>query len=286
MKQELRHTGRDFDPGLLRALIDRQIATFDEAFIQQQRPAASTTEVPIFVVGMPRSGTTLVEQILSSHSGVVGAGELPFVGQLVNFVARTSATLGGYPACLPSLELENLQDLANRYMARLDQIDGRASRVIDKLPGNLLHLGFIALLFPQARVVYCRRDPLDVCLSCYFQNLSKINYSWSLEDLGFCHREYERMMAHWRQVLPLRMIEVRYEDLVRQQEGVSRQLVAFCGLEWEDRCEAFYKNTRPVHTASALQVRKPMYSSSIGRWRHYEAYLEPLRQALALVPVS
>ena len=286
MKQELRQTRRDFDPELLRALIDRQIATFDEAFFQQRRPAGSTTEVPIFVVGMPRSGTTLVEQILSSHSGVVGAGELPFVGQLVNFVARTGASLGGYPGCLPALELANLQELANRYLARLEPIDGSAVRVIDKMPGNLLHLGFIALLFPQARVIHCCRDPLDVCLSCYFQNLSRITCSWSLEDLGFCHREYERMMAHWRQVLPMRMIEVRYEDLVRRQETVSRELVAFCGLEWEERCAAFYQNTRPVHTASALQVRQPIYSTSIGRWRHYEAYLEPLRQALAVVPVG
>ena len=278
-KQELQRTGRAFNAARFHELVDRHIATLDESFFQQPRLAASTSELPIFIVGMPRSGTTLVEQILSSHSQVVGAGELHTLAQLVRALDRTSAPMG-YPACLRSVDGAYLQEMANRYLAHLVEIGGLAARVIDKMPGNFVHLGLIALLFPQARVIHCRRDPLDVCLSCYFQNFARINFSVSFEDLASYYGEYERLMAHWRRIQPVRMIEVQYEELVAHQNDVSRALVGFCGLEWDERCLEFYQNTRPVQTSSVLQVRRPMYSTSIGRWKHYEAYLGPLRAAL------
>jgi tetratricopeptide (TPR) repeat protein len=281
-KQDLQRTGKIFNPASFREYVAGHIALFDEAYFRQQARGANTSELPVFVVGMPRSGTTLVEQILASHAQVFGAGELNAVPQMVAALNRIGGRPGGYLGHMRSPDRANLQELADRHLARLTQLGGGAARVIDKMPGNFLHLGLIALLFPHARVIHCVRDPLDVCLSCYFQNFSKITYSLSLEDLGFYYRDYERLMAHWRRVLPLRMIEVRYEDLVARQHSVSRDLVAFCGLEWNDSCLSFYKNRRPVQTASVLQVRRPIYSNSVGRWQRYAAYLEPLRNALGL----
>src|SRR5262249_39461421 len=141
-----------------------------------------------------------------------------------------------------------------------------AARVINKNLGNFLHLGTIATLFPRARIIHCRRDPLDVCLSCYFKNFREIDYAWSLEDIGAYYRSYETLMAHWSRVLPLPIHEVRYEDLVGNQEAVSRALVAFCGLDWDERCLKFWHTCRPVRTLSSVQVRKPMSAGAIGRW--------------------
>jgi hypothetical protein len=170
---------------------------------------------------------------------------------------------------------------AAQYLHRLTERAGHACRVIDKMPENFLHLGVIARLFPQARVIHCRRDPLDTCLSCYFQNFPGNDFASSLEDLGTYYLEYERLMAHWRTVLPLRMLEVRYEELVINLEARARDLVAFCGLEWSDHCLRFYEQPLAVQTASALQVRQPIYTNSVGRWRHYASHLQSLRTHLA-----
>ncbi len=153
--------------------------------------------------------------------------------------------------------------------------------MIDKMPHNYRHLGMIAVLFPRARVVHCRRDALDVCVSAYFQNFGELPYATSLTDLGFYFRQYERLMEHWRTVLPLRMHEVVYEEMVANQERVSRDLIAYCGLSWDERCLEFYKLTRAVRTASKLQVRQPIYTHAVARWKRYEAYLQPLRDELA-----
>jgi hypothetical protein len=147
---------------------------------------------------------------------------------------------------------------------------------------NFLHLGFIATLFPRARVIHCRRDPLDTCVSCFMQTFRDMSFTLDLEHLGRYHRDYERLMAHWREVLPLPVLDVVYEELVADTERVSRQLVEFCGLPWDERCLRFYENPRPVRTVSKLQVRRPVYGSSVGRWRRYAAHLAPLRQALGL----
>jgi tetratricopeptide (TPR) repeat protein len=276
----LQQNGNAFDADANSVAMDRLIAFFTPEYFEQTRGFGLETEVPVFIVGMPRSGSTLVEQILSQHSQVHGAGEIKDVGRLV---IDLSTRLGGtetYPECLSKMDADMTRELAASHLAQLKRRDSSAARVTDKMLDNFFHLGLLATLFPQSRVIHCKRDPRDVCLSCYFQFFRGLRFTWDLNDLGRCHRDYERMMAHWKAVLPIPMLEVVYEDVVADLETESRRIVAFCGLEWEDRCLRFHENERKVHTMSRVQVRQPIYKSSVGRWRRYEAHLEPLLKAL------
>jgi tetratricopeptide (TPR) repeat protein len=272
---------RPFD---LQAHVQRNkaiMATYSKDFMAQAPRAAQISERPVFIVGMPRSGTTLVEQILASHPAVFGAGELNEMHSIVaDLETRASYP---YPQCIESLTPDYCSEIAQRYLAFIDGLaPPQAQRVTDKMPSNYLHLGLITLLFPQARIIHCVRDPLDTCLSCYFQDFDeRLPFTYDLTLLGAYYAEYQRLMAHWRSVLDSPWLEVRYEDLVADQEGVSRVLVEHCGLEWDERCLRFYETQRLVSTASYDQVRQPLYSRSVGRWRYYERHLGPLRQALA-----
>ncbi len=240
-------------------------------------------EQPIFIVGMPRSGTSLVEQIISSHSSVYGAGELNSIHMLAERLGKTSEEGGGYPGCIFNLGEKELNDAADEYLGALRGLAPNALRVTDKMPGNFIHLGLINRLFPQARVIHCIRDPLDTCLSCYFQHFSTgHDYSYYLQSLGFYYRQYKRLMNHWSSVLTMPVMDVQYESLVQSPEEYCRAIIEFCGLEWEDECLEFYRNKRVVTTASYDQVRRPIYSSSIGRWKKYDNFLGSLRQALSL----
>ncbi len=269
------------DPAEQRRLVDRLIAVCTPAFFERVRSFGSDSEVPVFVVGMPRSGTTLAEQILASHPHARGAGELNDIDGLAT---RLPERLGGtqpYPECLERLDPATARAAADVYLGRLRQYGGTAARVIDKLPFNFVHLGLIAALFPRARIVHCRRDPIDTCLSVYFQDFAQsLPCGRDLGQLGRYYRDYERLMAHYAQVLPLPLFELRYEELTADQEAVSRRFVSFCGLEWDERCLRFHETERTVRTCSALQVRQPLYRSSVGRWKHYEAHLGPLLEAL------
>ncbi|UFP93449.1 tetratricopeptide repeat protein [Gloeobacter morelensis] len=263
-----------FDPTAWVGTIDAIIQAFSAERLARLPRSGLATERPVFIVGMPRSGTSLVEQILSRHSNIHAAGELVDLFMFATAVEN-------YPAGVLELAPEALHTLARRYLDRLEQLSPSALRVTDKLPQNYLHLGFIALLFPGARIIHCLRDPLDTCLSCHFQNFGlRHPYSGDLAHLGFYYRQYERLMAHWRSVLPLPMLEVSYEALVADPQTISRALVAFCGLEWEESCLRFWESERFVNTASYDQVRRPVYDSSVGRTRHYAAHLGPLRAAL------
>jgi len=256
--------------------IDCLIAAFAVDVWPDLPRAKVESERPVFIVGMPRSGTSLAEQILASHPQVYGAGEL---NDIVDLVRSLPATL--YPHSMVSADQEMIDGLARQYLERIDEIDRNVLRVIDKMPQNFFHLGLIALLFPNARVIHCKRDPRDTCISIYFQrfNLSH-TYANDLASLGRFYREYLRIMAHWRAALPIPMLEVAYEEVVTDQERVSREMVEFCGLPWDDRCLQFHKTKRAVATASYDQVRQPIYKQSVGRWRNYERHLGPLFEAL------
>jgi tetratricopeptide (TPR) repeat protein len=280
-KEFVARGGAVYDPAAQHRLTDHLIAAFTPAWFEAVRPFGSDSDLPVFVVGMMRSGTTLAEQIIASHPSAAGAGELPDFGRLVQSLP---GRLGSdYPECVARLDAATARGAAEDYLRRLRRAGPTAARVVDKMPVNFLHLGVIAALFPRARVVNCRRDPIDTCLSCYFQSFGKPHpYTLDLAHLGHYFREYERLMAHWARALPLPIFELSYEELTADQKAVSRRLVEFCGLEWDEHCLRFHETRRPVRTASALQVRRPMYKTSVGRWKRYEAHLGPLLEALGL----
>jgi tetratricopeptide (TPR) repeat protein len=267
-----------FDARRHAAILDAIMATQDRDYFERIRGWGLDSELPIFIVGMPRSGSTLVEQILASHPRVFGAGEL---GEITRFIKNPVAPATGevYASYLPP-DQGAAQEMADGFLERLTHLGRGASRVTVKTLGNFAHLGIIATLFPRARIIHCRRDPLDVCLSCYFQNFQKIVFAWSLDDIGAYYRAYEKIMAHWASVLPARIYEVSYEGLVQNQEEVTRDLLAFCGLDWDERCLSFFNTRRAVRTASTVQVRKPITTRAIGRWKHYQSHLGPLFRAL------
>ena len=224
---------------------------------------------------MPRSGTTLVEQIAASHTRVFGAGELKDIEPIANELAPHQGSVA------PWLQAEQVRRLADEQLERLRALGGAAERVMDKMPDNIFHLGTIATLYPKARVIFCHRDPRDICLSCYFQNFMEgQEYSYDLADCARRYVETARVAEHWRQVLPLAMLEVSYETLVENFEQEARRLIAFLGLDWEAACLNFHRTERAVVNASAWQVRQPLYQRSVGRWRHYERHLEPLLDVL------
>ena len=266
-----------FDRAQHSAMIDGLIQTFTPEFFERYRSFGSSSDVPMLVMGMMRSGTTLVEQIISSHPRVYGAGELSVCEQAAALLK---------PDVPQALTQEKLRSLAEGYVNFLRVFSPDAPHIIDKLPSNFLNLGFFHLLFPQGRMIHCRRHPVDTCLSIYFHKFGGYHpYAYDLENLAFYYQEYLRLMQHWRRVLPPTVfMEVQYEELVADQEAVSRRLIAFCGLEWDDRCLEFYKNERPVSTASSWQVRQPIYKSSTARWKRYEPHLGPLAQLLAGAP--
>jgi len=254
------------------------IATFTPAHFT--RPAGAVDgAAAVFIVGMPRSGTSLVEQILSCHRAVFGAGERAEIGLAAERIARETGV--AYPAAVETLDPATLARHGEAYLDGLRRLAPEARRITDKMPANFLHLGLIARILPGARVIHCRRDPRDVCLSCFAHDFFQGNeFSNDLADLARYWRAHHRLMAHWRRVLPLDMLEVRYEALVADQEGESRRLIDFCGLDWDPACLDFHKARRVVRTSSSVQVRRPIFTGSIGRWRAFAAELAPLTAAL------
>ncbi|MCH8038435.1 MAG: sulfotransferase, partial [Proteobacteria bacterium] len=270
-----------FDPARHADFVDRCIATFDHAFFGQREGFGLDSHKPVFILGMPRSGTTLVEQILSAHREVHGAGELDDLRLMIKALPDRLGSAERFPDIAPALGRPASRELARDYLSRIEDLDPGAARITDKMTGNYLRLGLIALILPRATIIHCRRDPLDTCLSCYFQNFANgLNFTYDLGHLGAVYRHYARLMAHWREVLPLRTLDVCYEDLVAQPEGVSRDIVAFCGLDWDDRCLDFHRHERQVRTASFWQVRQPIFATSVGRWRKFSRFLGPLFESL------
>ncbi len=265
--------------GLKRSMLDyrpeaerfeRIARDFDASAIERLKGAGNPSELPVFVLGMPRSGTTLVEQIIASHPGVQAGGELP---DLLHVVERNQS----------GSELERIAGWGKEYIRSLRARAPDAKRITDKMPANFFAIGLIHAMLPNARIIHVRRDPLDTCLSCYTQLFSRGHeYSYDLFELGKYYRGYAFLMEHWRTTLPPgSFLEVSYEDVVSDLEGQARRMLEYCGLDWDRACLDFHRNERPVQTASLMQVRKPVYGSSVGRWRCYESHLGPLIESLS-----
>jgi len=268
------------DPAAMSRGIDTVIEAWSRGAVEVAPRASFGTDLPIFVLGMPRSGTTLVEQILSSHPQVAAGGERTFV---MNLAGELSGSAGGLPAC-PSpqrLPRSALDRSARAFDRELRKVDRSASRVTDKQPLNFLYLGLIDRMLPEARVIHCTRDPLDTCLSCYFTDFAGgIPVAADLAALGSMYVDYSRLMVHWGEVLKIRVLEVSYEALVEDLESRTRQMLEFAGLPWDDACLEFHRSGRVALTASVQQVRTPLYQTSVGRHKNYKAHLGPLLAAL------
>jgi len=238
--------------------------------------------LPVFIFGMPRSGTTLVERILAAHPRVHAGGELPYMRRLVQDWPDLMPGAAGYPAGATDAKPVDWARLGRRYLAKTAALAADAPCVTDKNPFNFQHLGLISLILPGAKLIHCTRDPMDVCASNFIAYYSggQAAFSYDFESLAEYHRLYEQLMAHWRAVLPIPVLEIPYERLVADQEGESRRLYAFCGLPWDGRALEFHAHAGAVGTASDTQVRQPVHARSIGRWRRYGPALVPLRNLL------
>ncbi len=257
---------------------------FTPEFFQSVAGHGDTSWSPIFIVGMPRSGTTLMEQVLASHSKVFGAGELETFKDLVGECAKRQRVLPAYPELITLLPPEQMTELGQQYTERVRALAPGAEHIVDKMPLNFMFVGLIHAAFPRARIINTRRDPLDNCVSCYSLLFTGSQpFAYDLTELGHYYRAYEDVMAHWHKVLPPEVLmDVQYEDLVDDLEGVSRRVLTHCGLDWEVACLDFHRTERSVRTASLMQVREPIYRRSIGSWRRYERHLGPLLEALGM----
>jgi tetratricopeptide (TPR) repeat protein len=254
---------------------------FDARFFDARRDSGDSSHAPIFIVGLPRSGSTLLEQILASHSQVEGTMELPNILNIVGQFDDLSARRDGYPESVARASVEQLAALGRRYLEETAPLRSGRERFTDKLPNNFSHIGLIQAILPNACIIDARRHPMDACFSTFKQYFAEgQTFSYGLTDLGRYYRCYLSLMDHWDTVLPGKVLHVQYEELVRDPETNIRRLLAHCGLPFEPGCLSFHQTRRPVRTASAEQVRQPLYSSGVGHWRHFERQLEPLREAL------
>ncbi|MER8548613.1 sulfotransferase [Mesorhizobium sp. M0684] len=273
--------GYHFDLESYRHWVDSIIDFFTPEMLAARAGYGNPSEVPVFIVGMPRSGTTLTEQICASHPDVHGAGELNKLRRAANGLGFTSRSAGALQESLTTLTADLAKMLAEEHLAYLRERAPAALRVIDKRPHNFELIGLIGILFPNARIIHCRRDAIDNCLSCFALNFTEAHsYNADLKTLGLYYREYDRLMRHWDKIFPGRILESSYEMLVADQEAQSRRLIDHLGLPWDDACLRFFEKDRSVNTPSRWQVRQPIYSSSIKRWKNYENKIQPLIDAL------
>ncbi len=272
-----------YDPVQTEVMNDRILTVFDSALVERFRGAGDPESSPIFILGLPRSGSTLLEQILATHSEVEGTSELPYVGRLATSLNLNRQDGVNYPEAMRELGPQNLAAMGADYLARarMHRRSG-APRFIDKMPNNFPNVGLIALMLPNAKIIDARRHPFDACLSNYRQLFAKgQNFTYDLTEIGEYYLQYQRMMDHWHDVLPDRVLTVQYEAVVAEFEPQVRRLLDFCGLPWQDACLRFYESARPVRTPSAEQVRQPIYDRSVGHWMHYERHLGELVDVIA-----
>ena len=261
---------RKYDPADHEQFVDRVLQAFTPAFFQRLGGKGLATHRPVFVFGLPRSGTTLIEQVLSGNSRVFGAGELRLGRQSFEQVPAALGLARAPRDCIADMNENVIQVIARRHLERLERLDhGKAERVVDKMPDNYLYVGFLALLFPHAVFIHCRRDLRNIAVSCWMTDFRSLRWTNDIDHIAARFRQYRRMMDHWQTVLPVPIHHVDYEETVSNLEGVARRLTAACGLEWEPGCLDFHLLQRPVRTASVGQVRQPIYKSSVARWKNY-----------------
>ena len=258
----------------VRSLIEQ----YDWQFFSQVARPVIRSQRPVFIVGMPRSGTSLTEQILASHPSVYGAGELSIINDIVQTI---DPGINNYASRLLQLSAEEVDKLASKYLDNLSMLNQSAPRVTDKMPSNFFHLGLINILFPDAKIIHCTRNPLDTCLSIYFQDFSESNpYANNLEHCAYFYLQYQKWMNHIKSFLTVPIIDVSYEELVTNQEEMTRKLIHFLELDWNDDCLSFHNTKRFVATPSYDQVREKMYTSSVERWRNYEKHISGVKEIL------
>jgi Flp pilus assembly protein TadD/LPS sulfotransferase NodH len=268
----------EYDDAATLARMDRTRQVFTPDFVEARKDAGVPSSIPVFIVGMPRSGSTLIEQILASHPHVHGAGELNLFEQTVDRLGKRLPGARSFPDIVPAMSDQDFRALGAHYLEKLVQRAPDARRITDKMPANFIFAGLIHLALPNAVIIHAVRDPVDTCVSCFSTHFTRGQpQTYDLAELGRYYRYYRNLMLHWRDVLPRgRIIDVHYEELVADLEGVVRRIVAHCGLEWSARCLDFHRTERTIRTASAVQVRRPIYQSSVGRGRKYGTFLDPL----------
>lgn len=277
----IRRAREEYDPVHTEVINERIIKVFDAGFLARHAGRGHPDPAPIFVVGLPRSGSTLIEQILASHSEVEATHELPEVGRLIQGINRDRKDRNSYPEAVLDYGDDAWAALGRSYLEQTRQYRRDAPRFIDKNPNNFASIGLLSLALPNARFINTRRHPLDTCLSCFKQLFARGQpFTYDLVELGEYYLQYERMMAHWHAVLPGRVLDVQYESVVADLETETRRLLQFCGLPWEDACLRYHETERAIRTASSEQVRRPIYTDSVGQWRHYRSELAELIEIL------
>ncbi|RWA72526.1 sulfotransferase [Mesorhizobium sp.] len=280
-KQGNQAGGQKFDMGSYRRLVDAMIETFTPELVASMAAYGNPSEVPVFIVGMPRSGTTLTEQICASHPDVHGAGELSKLRRIANGIGLKDSPDANLGKSVATITPELTKTLAAEHLAYLRERAPHALRIVDKMPHNFELIGLVGVLFPNAHIIHCRRDAIDNCISCFVLQFSEAHsYSADLETLGLYYREYDRLMRHWSKVLPGRIFENQYETLIEDQEEQSRRLIDYLGLPWDDACLRYFERDGSVNTFSRWQVRQPIYKSSVKRWKNYESEIQPLIESL------
>jgi hypothetical protein len=262
------------------------INLFTPDFMAAHQGMGTERNLPVLIVGMPRSGTTLTEQIISSHPEVLGAGEVNFWGSANKALPLRMQTNTPYPQCLNNLTIAHAHEAIEQYEITLRKTvgpDTRSRHITDKMPHNFLHLGLIGLLFPNVKIIHTKRDPIDTCLSIYFQHFNESHdYATDLTELVAHYKRYERLMAYWHRLMPGRILDIQYEDTIHDPEYWSRALISHIGLEWDDACLAPHKLERAVKTVSQWQVRQPIYKTSMQRWKNNEPFIAPLIEGLGI----
>jgi len=280
---ESNRSDRPFSPTSYVEVTDSLLETFSKESLGRLPRSTIDSELPVFIACMPRSGSTLVDQIVHAHPQAYGSGELDTLIGMFGQLHERLETFETYPQCAQRITVAHLDDMGNEYLRAISKLDRSSIRITNKHLHNYKHLGIISMIFPRARVIHIHRDPLDNCLGMYMGALDVNRYPWvgNFKHLGLVYREYQRIMDHWRSVLDIPILDVRYEDLVEDADGWIRRIIEFCGLPWDDRCLRYYEADRAVLTLSYDQVRRPIFKTAVNRAQRYAAFLGPLKQALA-----